>query len=164
MSAEEPILWEDEIIVELKTLTPQQVWPHFADFCSAHKLCPNVDNCYLVEGTPGVPGLIRCCESSIFSGGDVQFAKEKLLMIDPSNMCISYQVLENNVGFKYYVATIRLFPINGDDGRCRCKLVWSFVCDPVEGSTRESFCEAIKTMGLSLAQNLEENYSQIKAS
>ncbi|KAL2940092.1 Lachrymatory-factor synthase [Bienertia sinuspersici] len=99
--------------------------------------------------------MIRCCESSQFPGGGIQWAKERLIMIDSSKMSLSYDIVDNNAGFNSYVATIRLFPINGDDddgdGDEKCKFVWSFVADPIQGFTQESLCEffngMVKTMG-----------------
>ena len=53
-------------------------------------------------------------------------------MINPIERCISYEIMENNVGFKSYMATIEVLPINGD-GQNGCKIEWSFVADPIEG-------------------------------
>ncbi|CAO2816792.1 unnamed protein product [Amaranthus hypochondriacus] len=154
----EPIKWEGETTIDLKTVTPQQVWPLIEDFCALDKFLPGLDKCYHVEGTPGKPGLIRCCESSHYSGGDVQYAKERLVMIDPSQMCVSYEILENNLGLKSYVATMKLFPINGDDEKGGCKFVWSFVCDPVVGFTHQGFCDAIMVVAKGMATRLEGDH------
>ncbi|RXH72691.1 hypothetical protein DVH24_012375 [Malus domestica] len=54
-------------------------------------------------------------------------------MIDPINHCLSYEITENNFGFKSYVATVQLVPINDEDGRTGCIIEWSFVSDLVEG-------------------------------
>lgn len=161
MGDQESSKWEGEIIVELKTLTPQQVWPLIADFCSLDKLCPHLEKCYLVEGVLGEPGMIRCCESSNFGGeGAAKYAKERLLMIDPSNMCLSYDIVDNNAGFKSYVATMRLFPvINGDDGKCWCKFVWNFVADPVDGFTLEALLELLNGIAQAMAKKMEEAFS-----
>ncbi|KAJ6862514.1 hypothetical protein NC652_039381 [Populus alba x Populus x berolinensis] len=62
----------------------------------------------------------------------ISWAKEKVLVINPIERCISYEIMENNAGFKSYVATIEVLPINGD-GQNGCKIEWSFVADPIEG-------------------------------
>jgi len=53
-------------------------------------------------------------------------------MTNPIERCISYEIMENNVGFKSYVATIEVLPINGD-GQNGYKIEWSFVADQIEG-------------------------------
>ncbi|KAK2661278.1 hypothetical protein Ddye_007811 [Dipteronia dyeriana] len=57
-------------------------------------------------------------------------------MIDPIQRCLSYEMLDNTSGFKSYVATIKVLPINGD-GKIGCKIEWSFVVDPINGKTLE---------------------------
>ncbi|KAJ6361541.1 hypothetical protein OIU78_002052 [Salix suchowensis] len=67
-------------------------------------------------------------------------SKERLLMISPAEKCLSYEVLENNSGFKSYIATMKVLEINGSDaGENGCKIEWSFIADPVEGWTFEDF-------------------------
>ncbi|XP_021729196.1 lachrymatory-factor synthase-like [Chenopodium quinoa] len=166
--AQESAKWEGETIVELK-LTPQQAWPLIADFCSLDKWFTHLEKCYLVEGELGEPGMVRCCESSKFGGdGVARFAKERLISIDPSQMCLSYEVLDNNAGFKSYVSTMRLFPSDGgddddDDGRSGCKFVWTFEADPVEGFTLEGLCEIFKAIAHGMVIKMEEAYSQCEA-
>ncbi|XP_057522514.1 lachrymatory-factor synthase-like [Amaranthus tricolor] len=161
MAEQYPPKWEGETTVEIKTLTPQQVWALISDFGSLDKVLPHLDKCSIVEGTPGEPGLTRCCESSLFSGGtQVQYAYEKLVKIDPSEMSLSYEITENNAGFKYYFSTMKLFPINGgDDGNIGTKFVWSFVCDPLDGFTQQVFCEAIQGLAQGMVKKLEGNAS-----
>ncbi|KNA14432.1 hypothetical protein SOVF_106710 [Spinacia oleracea] len=177
MGEQESSKWEGETIVELK-LTPQQVWPLIADdFCSLQKWFPHLENCYLVQGVQGEPGMVRCCESTQFGGdGSVRFAKERLLTIDPVQMCLSYDIVDNDVGFKSYVATMRLFPIEGggvgggggggeDDGKCvGCKFVWTFVADPVEGFTLEGLCELFKGIAHGMATKMEAAFPQTQLS
>ncbi|KAI5354611.1 hypothetical protein L3X38_007506 [Prunus dulcis] len=50
---------------EIKGQTAEQVWPPVADFCNLHQwLRPTLDTCYLVEGVPGQPGVIRWSRST----------------------------------------------------------------------------------------------------
>ncbi|KAL5850500.1 hypothetical protein ACOSQ4_008513 [Xanthoceras sorbifolium] len=145
MAEETQPKWEGKASVEIASLKAEQVWSFLADFCNLHKWFPTIDTCYQVEGVAGQPGLIRYCgsttqTSSSSEGGKdgddqksssttTKWAKEKLLMIDPIQRCFSYEVLDNNIGFKSYVGTFKVLPTNGGG----CVIEWSFVADPVEG-------------------------------
>ncbi|KAJ7961349.1 lachrymatory-factor synthase-like [Quillaja saponaria] len=125
---------EGKVSVELTSLTAEQVWPLLADFCNLHKWFP-FDTGYLVEGIPGQPGLIRYCANTkkTKSGDDqeettiTKWAYEKLLTFDPTQRCLSYELLENNLGFTSYVATVNVFPIEHG-----CRVEWFITCDPLE--------------------------------
>lgn len=164
MAQEEPIQpkWESRASAELKGSKAQDVWPLVADFCNIDKWFPNLHTCYQVEGVSGQPGLVRYCEM----GRDetTLWAKEKLLMIDPTNQSITYEVGDNNLGLKSYVATVPVVPINNNNG---CKIEWSYVCNPIEGSSLEEFQSFVeyclqgiaKKMELALVSNNTTSYS-----
>ncbi|KAK6927339.1 Polyketide cyclase/dehydrase [Dillenia turbinata] len=152
--------WEGRAAVELTSSTADQVWPFLADFCKLHNLMhPYIDTCRQIDGFPGQPGLIRYCAltgSSSTSGGSessIMWAHEKLLMIDAIQRCFSYEVLENNLGFKKYVATIAVSEINGGTG---CEIVWSFVANPVEGWTLDQLVSYIDACLKTIAKSIEE--------
>ncbi|GAU49452.1 hypothetical protein TSUD_407390 [Trifolium subterraneum] len=69
----------------------------------------------------------------------IKWSKEKLLSRDPVQRCLSYEVVESNMGFMSYVATLRVFPVAAKAAGCRIE--WGFVCDLVEGRT----CEYLKS-------------------
>ncbi|KAK7352902.1 hypothetical protein VNO80_18333 [Phaseolus coccineus] len=137
MTEESNPKWEGKAMAELPGTDPQLTWNALEDFCNLHKWLP-IETCYHVEGVSGQPGLIRYCASTVEEEGvsddaekttTIKWAKEKLLEIDPVQRCLTYQVDENNIGFKSYVATLKVLPISQDGS----KIEWSFVCDPVEG-------------------------------
>ncbi|KAF8008069.1 hypothetical protein BT93_K1908 [Corymbia citriodora subsp. variegata] len=136
MAEETQPRWEAKLTAELRGTKPDQAWPFLADFCNIHKLLPSI-TCHRVEGVLGQPGLVRYVASTP-SGDDsdlskVKWATERLLMMDPSEKCFSYEVVDNNIGIKSYVATIRLMPMNDEDGKMvGCMIEWPFVADPVE--------------------------------
>ena len=127
MAEETEPKWAGKATVELKGSMAEQIWPFLEEFCNLDKLFPTVDTCYRVEGTPGQPGLVRHCE------GKIGWANEKLLTIDPINCSLSYEILENSIGLKNYVATLKVFPMEGDGKPAGCKMEWSFIADPGEG-------------------------------
>ncbi|CAN1784914.1 hypothetical protein LINPERHAP1_LOCUS16702 [Linum perenne] len=96
-----------------------------------------MDTCHQVEGVVGQPGLVRYCAST---KKDSWFCKERLVSIDPGQRCLSYEVLENDAGFGYYVATIRV--IDDEEGGC-CRIEWSFVADPLIGWTVDGLREYV---------------------
>ncbi|GLT73371.1 hypothetical protein SLA2020_452350 [Shorea laevis] len=84
-------------------------------------------------------------------------AKEKLLAIDPIKRCLSYEVIDNNVGIKSYVVTVMVLPIDGDDdGRHGCKIEWEFVCDPIEGWRFEDWVSYLEGNFRSMAKKIED--------
>ena len=163
MAEETLIKWEGKASAELSTLTAQQVWPFLEDFCNLHKLLPDIDTCYQVDGILGQPGLIRYCASTTTSSSSgneetiIKWAKEKLLMIDTIKRCLSYEVIDNNIGMKSYVAKFVVSPINDDDGKDGCKIEWSFVSDPIEGLRFEDFLPYIEASLQSMAKKMEDS-------
>lgn len=145
MAEEQPSKWEGKESIESAGITAEQVWACLEDFCNAHKWLPNLDTCYLVEGAPGQPGLIRYCGSSQSDDHEVtiRWVKEKLILMDPIQRCLSYEVTDNNMGIKSYVATIKVRPINFDNGMEGCRIEWSYVADPFEGWRFEDFASYI---------------------
>ncbi|XWS70308.1 hypothetical protein CRYUN_Cryun03dG0036800 [Craigia yunnanensis] len=142
--------WEGKVTAELKGSMAEQIWPFLEEFCNLDKLFPTVDTCYRVEGTPGQPGLVRHCE------GKLGWAKEKLLTIDPVNRSLSYEILENNIGFNNYMATLKVFPMEGDGKPADCKIEWSFIADPVEGLRLEDFVSNIDYTLQFMAKKMED--------
>ncbi|KAJ4841187.1 hypothetical protein Tsubulata_040547, partial [Turnera subulata] len=155
-----------EASVELKGSTADQIWPLVADFCNLHRWFPNLDTCYRVEGEAGQPGLVRYCASSTQPSADgsedgkVTWAKEKLVMINPVERCLSYEIIGNNVGMKSYVATWKVLPLAGDDAQTLpaggCKIEWSFVSDPVEGSTLDGLLSYVSSVLQFAGNKMEE--------
>ncbi|XP_074289786.1 lachrymatory-factor synthase-like [Silene latifolia] len=163
MGEENTRKWEGETRVEMQNTTPKEIWPLISDFCSLSKWVPHVKRCYLVEGVPNEVGMIRYCGTTEFPNEGEQWANEKLLMIDSSNMCFSYEILDNNLGFKGYVATVRLEQIEGEDGGvCGCRIVWSFVADPVDRFTLEDLVGFITSVAQVMAKRMEQSISLVR--
>ncbi|KAL0739345.1 hypothetical protein Bca4012_015555 [Brassica carinata] len=132
--------WEGKQAVQVNGVTVEQAWSVVSDFCNVHEWFPTVDTCHRVEGTDGQTGLVRYCASNKIKDEETKWAKERLVEIDPVGRCLSYEVLENNVGFGSYVATVKVVPVDGgdeSDGKI-CRIEWSFVSDPVDGWTKEN--------------------------
>lgn len=157
--------WKGTCSIELKRSSANKVWSLlFEDFCNVQKWLP-VDMCSYVEGVAGKPGLIRRCISkapSSTDGQDVLTTKwivdEKLKMIDPIKRCLSYEITDNNIGFKSYVGTWELFPINGenDGAKAGCKFQWTFDSDPVEGWTFEELQSFVQNCLKFMANKMED--------
>lgn len=154
-------LWEGKLTVELTTTAPEQAWPALEDFCNLHKWIP-INTCYYLEGVEGQPGLIRYCSSEVVedaaaveSETTVKWAKEKLLAMDPVRRCLSYEIGENNMGFKSYVATMKVIPVDGEGESVGCLIEWGFVCDPVEGWSIQDFSSYIEYCLQFMANKIE---------
>ncbi|XP_013730339.2 lachrymatory-factor synthase-like [Brassica napus] len=133
--------WEGKKVAQVNGVTAEQIWSVVSDFCNIHKWLPTIDTCYRVEGTDGQPGLVRYCTSTKTKDEEeTKWARERLVKIDPVERCLSYEVLENNVGFRSYVATVKVTTVDGgdeSDGGKVCLLEWSFASDPVDGWKKE---------------------------
>ncbi|KAI3696651.1 hypothetical protein L6452_29101 [Arctium lappa] len=159
--------WQSKVVADLKSITPQQVWPLFEDFCNFHKWLPTIDTCRHVEGVYGQPGLVRYCASTLPSppsnGGDqstpttvVKWCHEKLLSIDPVQRSLRYEIAENNLGFTFYVGELKVMELNGEDDAGRCRIEWSFVCDPIEGWRLEDFSGYMRSSLEAMANRIEK--------
>ncbi|KAJ8751185.1 hypothetical protein K2173_016366 [Erythroxylum novogranatense] len=155
--------WQGKASAELKGPTADIVWTFFEDFCNIDKWFPNLETCYQLEGVQGQPGLVRYCASTVppAPGGcgvdgkiGVNWAKEKLVMINPKQRCLSYEVTENNMGIKSYVATIKVSAGNGG-GENGCTIEWSFVADPIEGWRSEDFNSYVHWCLQEMAKKME---------
>ncbi|KAL8522114.1 hypothetical protein ACS0TY_012313 [Phlomoides rotata] len=151
--------WEGKAATTLPLPTAEQVWPLLADFCGIHKWLPTLDTSYKVDGVDGQPGLVRYCASGPPpppDGGDLQWCQEKLVEIDPINKWLSYEILDNNLGFKSYRATLKVAPIDGGDDPIGCQIEWSFVGDPIEGLGFADFCAYLDLNLQGMAKNIEK--------
>ncbi|XP_057424924.1 lachrymatory-factor synthase-like [Lotus japonicus] len=154
--------WEGKATVELPGTTAEAAWAVVSDFCNLHKWIP-IDTCYQVDQDQ--PGLFRYCTSIIKTDGSavmdekarttkIKWAKEKLLVNDPVQHCLSYAVIDSNIGFTNYVATMSVVPI-AMAAEAGCKMEWGFVCDPVEGRTCEDLRSYIESYLRFMANKIE---------
>ncbi|KAK3040981.1 hypothetical protein RJ639_029091 [Escallonia herrerae] len=166
--------WDGKAAAKLRGATAEQVWPLLEDFCSFHKWLPSIDTCHQVEGVQGQPGLVRYCASTVppSHGGNAAttlWCHEKLLAIDAAGRSLTYEVVDNNMGFKQYLSTIKLSdnnmgfkqylstiklsPINGDD-KPSCQMEWCFVADPVEGWKFEDLLYYVESSLQAMAEKM----------
>ncbi|XP_057440287.1 lachrymatory-factor synthase-like [Lotus japonicus] len=167
MAEESEAKWEGKAVVEVAGVGAEVVWPVLEDFCNVHKWLP-LDFCYHVEGIQGQPGLIRYAGSSSIKGGaatdtatadDTTFTwgKEKLLKMDPVQRCLSYEILDNNLGFKSYVATWKVL-----DAEIGCKIQWEFACEPVEGWSFQGLYSVIESCLKFMANKIQSLHASDK--
>ncbi|XP_057958196.1 lachrymatory-factor synthase-like [Malania oleifera] len=154
--------WQRKATVKLNGLTPDQVWPLVSDFCALDKWVASLDTCRHVDGVPGQLGLVRYCASTAqptSNGGDgptIIWAKEKLVAIDPIGRSLSYEVIDNNMGIKSYVGTMKVLATDGSDAGGGCQIEWSFVADPIQGWSLEDFAAYINSALQSMGKRMEE--------
>ncbi|BAT78360.1 hypothetical protein LR48_Vigan04g207100 [Vigna angularis] len=150
--------WKGKAVVELADTNTEVAWSVIEDFCNIHKWM-SLDTSYQQEGTLGKPGLIRYCASTIVDEvkktPTLKWAKEKVLAIDPVERSLSYEVIENNMGFKFYVATLKV--LSREEGGC--KIEWGFVCDPVEGWTVEGLESYVESSLQIIKKNIQLAYN-----
>ncbi|KZV44520.1 lachrymatory-factor synthase-like [Dorcoceras hygrometricum] len=152
----DPPKWEAKSTAKLCKSSVEEVWPLVEDFCSFDKWLPTIDTCHKIEGSNGEPGLVRYCAATDGGGGVLRWCHEKLVTIDPSARCLSYQVLENNMGIKGYMSTIKVIPMDGGDGLHGCLIEWSFLADPVEGMSFGDMANYLDLGLRAIAENIEK--------
>lgn len=177
--------WEGKARAKVKQVRAEQVWPLLEDFCSFDKWLPSIDTCHHVEGIKGKPGLVRYCAShhpAIINNEDkkkkeeqeeemmmtTKWCHEKLISIDPVVRCLSYEILDNNMGFKSYFATIKVLTLpppptttNSDDDEglvLGCEIEWCFLSDPVDGMTCEALSSYVNSSLQGIAENIEKAF------
>ncbi|CAK8570536.1 unnamed protein product [Lathyrus sativus] len=128
--------WEGKVSTKLQNTTEHQAWPLVKDFFNLHKRFPNLATCYGIHGSNGEPGCIRYCAGfSLPSDGsqEVSWSKERLVAVDDVERCLTYEIVDCNIGFKSYESTMRVIG-DGDGG---CVIEWLFAVDPVDGLESE---------------------------
>ncbi|GAB4839031.1 hypothetical protein Ancab_028559 [Ancistrocladus abbreviatus] len=128
--------WHGKAYAQLLGPTAEQVWPLFADFFALNKWYPT-PICLPVGGISGQPGCVRYCagfKTHLHQDDEnhVNWTKQKLLSINPDKMTFTYNIIDSNVGFDNYVATVNVLP--KDDG---CAIEWLYEVDPADGWTLE---------------------------
>ncbi|PIA26869.1 hypothetical protein AQUCO_08600021v1 [Aquilegia coerulea] len=151
--------WHGKLSAKLTSSTVDQIWPLLADFCNVHKWVPTVE-CEHVQGSPdpGQPGCIR----HIFGPPEEDNTErpamsiyERLLTIDPVERCLIYEVTKSNMGFKTYVATVKV--LRGDnDNPNGCVIDWSYVCDPIKCWKSEDLFSMISAILDSMTKTMGE--------
>ncbi|XP_059634916.1 lachrymatory-factor synthase-like [Cornus florida] len=150
--------WEGKACAELAGAKAEQVWPFLEDFFGLNKWFPTLHTCLPVEGVSGQPGCVRYCagfKTPVNSGDDIiNWTKQKLLSIDPTEMTFSYSIIDGNVGFNSYVSSVRVVP--REDG---CNIEWCYEVEPVEGWVLENLDTFIGSGLQVMAKRMEEAVS-----
>ncbi|XP_073131260.1 lachrymatory-factor synthase-like [Henckelia pumila] len=159
---EDPPKWEAKSTAKLSKPTVEEVWPLVEDFCSFHKWLPTIDTCYKLEGSDGEPGLVRYCAATDGGGVVVRWCHEKLVAVDPIARCLSYEVLENNMGITgNYKSTMKVIPMDGEDDLHGCFIEWSFLADPVEGMSLQDMANYLELTLLGMAEKIEKAFEKV---
>ncbi|KAJ9183513.1 hypothetical protein P3X46_007356 [Hevea brasiliensis] len=159
--------WEAKVTAKLTNAQPIQIWPLFTDFFNLHKWLPTLQTCYGISGTNGKPGCIRYCSgSSIPSKGSssdnyqlpVSWSTERLEAVDNEECSLRYAIVDSNIGFKSYVSTVRIVPVEGGG----CIIEWWFQVDPVEGWVLEDLVSKYEAALLLMAKRMEDHLQASK--
>ncbi|XP_057968081.1 lachrymatory-factor synthase-like [Malania oleifera] len=148
--------WEGKACAGLKGPRAEQIWPLLEDFCSLHKWFPTLTTCLPLEGVSGQPGCVRYCAgfktpADTGNGETLNWTKQKLLSIDPTEMTFTYCIIDGNVGFNSYLTTIKVLP--REDG---CRIQWQYEVEPVEGWTPEMLDSFISSGLRVMAERMEK--------
>ncbi|KAK4280935.1 hypothetical protein QN277_012487 [Acacia crassicarpa] len=160
--------WKGKAKTKVRGHRAEKVWPLIADFCGLSKWFPT-PTCIPVEGVSGQPGCVRYCagfKAPVDNQNDkqrVNWTKQKLQSIDPTNMTLSYIITESNVGFFSYVATWRVRDC--EEGG---EVEWEYEVEPAQGWTLQmldSFANSgIQVMGKRMEADLTAMDQALKPS
>ncbi|KAF0915957.1 hypothetical protein E2562_000593 [Oryza meyeriana var. granulata] len=136
-----PEQWRGAVEAALPATPASAAWPHVASFFAAHRYLPGIDVCERVPGAHvpggdgGEDGLLPGCVRHVASSAAGLWAREELLEADHAARRLRYAVVDSNMGFGRYVATLRVLEEDDDDGRGGggCRIAWAFECDAVRG-------------------------------
>ncbi|XP_004148422.1 lachrymatory-factor synthase [Cucumis sativus] len=148
--------WEGRVTETLTVATPDQIWPMIKDFFNFHKWFPTLANCYGLSGTNAEVGSVRFCSgfsipSSDGSDGVVSWSKERLVGVDEEHRRICYEIVDSNIGFKSYVATMEVGSVSGGG----CMIEWRFEVEAVEGLKLEDLVKKYEVGLRSMANRME---------
>ncbi|XVF48581.1 hypothetical protein PTKIN_Ptkin03bG0202000 [Pterospermum kingtungense] len=161
--------WEAKVSAKLTRASPDQIWALYTDFFNFHKWYPGLASCHGIHGTNGEPGCIRYCSGFSISspsssssegtghgrGSETKWSKERLIAIDHSGRSLSYEMVDSNIGFNSYVATVKIVPA-GHDHQDGCVIEWSFTVDPVEGWQLDEMKKKYEVGLQSLVKRIED--------
>ncbi len=80
----------------------EQIWSFVRDFNSLDKFHPAIKLSKIEQGNPKEIGCIR--HLTLESG----FVREELLLLDDENFTLNYSIIENTLGLKNYIASMKL--------------------------------------------------------
>ncbi|KAJ0091489.1 hypothetical protein Patl1_14265 [Pistacia atlantica] len=62
------------------------------------------------------------------------WSTERLISVDHVQCSLSYEIVDNDIGFKSYVSTVKIVPEDNEgENQSGCVIEWGFTVDPVEG-------------------------------
>uniref|UniRef100_A0A0E0JF87 Bet v I/Major latex protein domain-containing protein n=1 Tax=Oryza punctata TaxID=4537 RepID=A0A0E0JF87_ORYPU len=126
--------WRGAVEAALPGTQASAAWPHVASFYAAHRYLPGIDVCERVAvdanpaGEDGGLILLPGCVRHVASSAAGLWAREQLLEADHAARRLRYAVVDSNMGFGRYVATLRVLDAGGG-----CRIAWAFECDAVRG-------------------------------
>ncbi|KAM7258824.1 hypothetical protein ACFE04_006728 [Oxalis oulophora] len=155
--------WEGKAYAEVTGIKTEQVWLYLQDFGGLNKWFPTLTTCLLIQGISGEPGCVRYCsgfktpaDKDKRTTSDINWTKQKLLSINPSEYTFTYSIIDGNVGFNGYVSTVSLLPKKEDDDGCVTVIEWKYEVEPVQGWRLEDLDRFIGNGLQVMAKRMEE--------
>ncbi|MCO5588807.1 hypothetical protein L7F22_042767 [Adiantum nelumboides] len=167
-------MWAEEEVAA----SAERVWGVVSQFCSAEAWLVGLDTCEKVEGEERIAGCVRLCKgSSDFSAGGLiasgavppagaggtgewtpavvaaqapkNWSRERLLRLDDSEMLLSYEVLDSNLGLRGYSAHLQVVNAGTSSSSpselysC-CTLRWTAQMDPVPFTSKDRLSDLLR--------------------
>ncbi|MCO5585982.1 hypothetical protein L7F22_039919 [Adiantum nelumboides] len=131
----------------------ESVWALASDSCGIPKWMPMVEECSLMQGELGMPGLVRYLRGTMFPhpSGEKSWIQERLLLMDPLHYKYAYCMEDGNVGLSGYINTVQF----SDFGESTTLVQWDYEVDPVIGSEQEAILDYLAVLYKSSLKRLE---------
>uniref|UniRef100_A0A7N0ZZ77 Lachrymatory factor synthase n=1 Tax=Kalanchoe fedtschenkoi TaxID=63787 RepID=A0A7N0ZZ77_KALFE len=131
--------WRGSVSSEARRATADQIWSLYKDFFNFHRWFPTLAECSGVHGVNGEVGCVRHCSGSSLpngSGVEDSWSKERLVAVNEEERTLRYEIVDGNIGFRSYVATVKV-AARGDG----CVVEWGFEVAPVAGLSLEELVQ-----------------------
>ncbi|KAK9099057.1 hypothetical protein Syun_026102 [Stephania yunnanensis] len=154
--------WEGRVSAKVRGPRAEQVWTLLQDFFNFHNYFPSLATCHGIQGISGEPGCVRYCSGSSIRSSDGHsgsWSQERLVAVDAKQRSFSYEISESNIGFKSYVATMKVVDIDEEEeGELKglCVIEWSFEVEAVEGWELDDLVSMYQAGLVCMARRIED--------
>lgn len=125
----------------------EEVWRRVRPFGAIHEWHPGIESGELVDGNEGAVGAVRR-----LTLGDGAVVVERLTALDDVAHTFTYEFVENPLGARRYVSTLRLAPVT-DTGQTFLEWWAEFDAEAAdEGKLTKLFAEGVYGTGIAALQ------------
>lgn len=152
--------WRGSVSAKVNHATADYIWSLYKDFFNFHTWFPTLTACSGVSGANGEIGCVRYCAGSSLPnngapsvGHAVSWSKERLVAVDEEKRSLKYEIVDSNIGFEDYAASVNVI-----DGLGFVVVEWRFEVSPVGGLNFEELVTKYEKGLVETLKNMEKDY------